>query len=304
MASLLDKRLVLVTGKGGTGKTTVGIALGLAATRAGRRTLVCEVAGQERMSRVFRRTGVGFTETELADGLFGLSIDPDRSLQEYLAQQVGSRTLSGILFHNRVFQYLAAAAPGVRELATLATAWERAQPGRHPWDLVILDAPAIGHALGMLRTPRTYRDIARVGPVRRQADKIDSFLHDPGRTAVVVVALPEEMPVNETLEFRDALDEQLGMRVDAVVVNGLYPERFSGAEAERIESVDGGHGAPAVATALSAALSEHERARAQRAHLRRLRGEVEQVVTLPFLFDPELRLDAFERLSRELERKL
>lgn len=301
---LLDKRLVLVTGKGGTGKTTVGIALGLAAARAGRRTLVCEVAGQERMSRVFRRTGVGFTETELADGLFGLSIDPDRSLQEYLAQQVGSRTLSGILFHNRVFQYLAAAAPGVRELATLATAWERAQPGRHPWDLVILDAPAIGHALGMLRTPRTYRDIARVGPVRRQADKIDSFLHDPTRTAVVVVALPEEMPVNETLEFRDALDEQLGMGVDAVVVNGLYPERFSGAEAERIESADGGHGAPAVATALSAALSEHERARAQRAHLRRLRGEVEQVVTLPFLFDPELRLDAFERLSRELERKL
>jgi anion-transporting ArsA/GET3 family ATPase len=304
VASLLDKRLVLVTGKGGTGKTTVGIALGLAAARAGRRTLVCEVAGQERMSRVFRRTGVGFTETELADGLFGLSIDPDRSLQEYLAQQVGSRTLSGILFHNRVFQYLAAAAPGVRELATLATAWERAQPGRHPWDLVILDAPAIGHALGMLRTPRTYGDIARVGPVRRQADKIDSFLHDPGRTAVVVVALPEEMPVNETLEFRDALDEQLGMGVDAVVVNGLYPERFSGAEAERIESADGGHGARAVATALSAALSEHERARAQRAHLRRLRGEVEQVVTLPFLFDPELRLDAFERLSRELERKL
>ena len=304
MASLVDKRLVLVTGKGGTGKTTVGIALGLAAARAGRRTLVCEVAGQERMSRVFRRTGVGFTETELAEGLFGLSIDPDRSLQEYLAQQVGSRTLSGILFHNRVFQYLAAAAPGVRELATLATAWERAQPDRHPWDLVILDAPAIGHALGMLRTPRTYGDIARVGPVRRQADKIDSFLHDPGRTAVVVVALPEEMPVNETLEFRDALDEQLGMGVDAVVVNGLYPERFSGAEAERIESADGGHGAPAVATALSAALSEHERARGQRAHLRRLRGEVEQVVTLPFLFDPELRLDAFERLSRELERKL
>jgi anion-transporting ArsA/GET3 family ATPase len=304
VASLLDKRLVLVTGKGGTGKTTVGIALGLAAARAGRRTLVCEVAGQERMSRVFHRTGVGFTETELADGLFGLSIDPDRSLQEYLAQQVGSRTLSGILFHNRVFQYLAAAAPGVRELATLATAWERAQPGRHPWDLVILDAPAIGHALGMLRTPRTYGDIARVGPVRRQADKIDSFLHDPGRSAVVVVALPEEMPVNETLEFRDALDEQLGIGVDAVVVNGLYPERFTGAEAERIESADGGPGAPAVATALSAALSEHERARLQRAHLRRLRGEIDQVVTLPFLFDPELRLDAFERLSRELERKL
>jgi anion-transporting ArsA/GET3 family ATPase len=299
---LLDKRLVLVTGKGGTGKTTVAIALGLAAARAGRRTLVCEVAGQERMSRAFTRSGVGFSETELHDGLFGLSIDPERSLQEYLRQQIGSRPLANLLFHNRVFHYLAAAAPGVRELATLATAWERAQ--RERFDLVILDAPATGHALGMLRTPRTYGDIARVGPIRRQADKIDSFIHDRGRTGVLVVALPEEMPVNETLEFRDALRAQLHLEVDSVVVNGLYPERFSAADAERIEAVDGEHGDIALATALRAALSEHERARTQRAQLRRLRREVEEVATLPFLFEPELGLDGYERLSRELERRL
>jgi anion-transporting ArsA/GET3 family ATPase len=302
--SLLDKRLVLVTGKGGTGKTTVAIALGLAAARAGKRTLVCEIAGQERMSRAFRRSGVGFDETELHDGLYGMSIEPDRSLQEYLQQQVGSRTLAGILFNNRVFQYLAAAAPGVRELATLATAWERAQPDRHSWDLVILDAPATGHALGMLRTPRTYGDIARVGPVHRQAGKIDAFIHDRSRTGVLVVALPEEMPVNETLEFRNALRAQLGLEVDSFVVNGLYPERFGAADAERIEAANGEHRDPGVAAALGAALSEHRRARAQRAQLRRLRRDVDDVATLPFLFDPELRLDAYERLSRELERRL
>jgi len=302
--SLLDKRLVLVTGKGGTGKTTVSIALGLAAARAGKRTIVCEVGGQERMSRAFKRKGVGYTETELEANLWGISIEPDRALQEYLEHQVGSKMLSGLLFNNRLFQYLAAAAPGVRELATLATAWERAQPERHSFDLVILDAPATGHALGMLRTPRMFADIARVGPIKRQAHKIDSFVHDRKSTGVLVVALPEEMPVNETLEFRDALRDRVGLKVDSVVVNGLFPERFSGADAERIDLAYGDQDAPAVRSALGAALSEHDRARAQRTQLRRMRREVDDVATLPFLFDPELRLEAFERLSLELERKV
>ncbi|MEA2437201.1 MAG: hypothetical protein QOF65_1757, partial [Thermoleophilaceae bacterium] len=136
------------------------------------------------------------------------------------------------------------------------------------------------------------------------ADLIHGFLTDARRTGVVAVALPQEMPVNETLEFRVKLRDELGIDTQAVVVNSLLPERFSTDEAERIEAVNGGHGAPDVAAALRAALSEHHRARGQRVQLRRLKKEVPDAVTLPYVFEPELGLPEFERLSAELERKL
>src|SRR5918998_790273 len=132
--SLLDKRLIFVTGKGGVGKTTVSGALGLAAARAGRRTIVCELAGREHVPAVFRRAGVGFTETELRPNLFAISIDPERSLEEYLQDQIGSRTASRLLFENRIFQYFAAAAPGLRELVTIGKVWELAQLERRTAD--------------------------------------------------------------------------------------------------------------------------------------------------------------------------
>src|SRR3954454_22949262 len=198
---LFDKRLVVVTGKGGVGRTTVAAALGLAAARQGKRTMVAEVAQQERMSRAFRREGVGYSETELADNFWAMSVDPQHALDEYLTQQVGG-ALGNVLFHNRIFEYFVAAAPGVRELTTIGKVWELAQLERRskaaPYDLVIVDAPASGHGLGMLRSPRTFGEIARVGPIRRRADAIHGFLTDRSRTGVVSVALPQEMPVNET----------------------------------------------------------------------------------------------------------
>jgi anion-transporting ArsA/GET3 family ATPase len=307
---IFDKRLVFVTGKGGVGKTTVAAALGLAAARAGKRTIVCEVAHQERMSQAFRREGVGYSETELAPRLFAISIDPQRSMEEYLRSQVKPAPLYGLLFDNRLFQYFAAATPGMRELVTIGKIWELAQLERRsakasPYDLVIVDAPSTGHGLGVLRTPATFRDAARVGPISRQAGIINRFITDPKFTGVVTVALPEEMPVNETLEFRQELAVEMGMEVDAVVVNALYPERFSESEAERIERAADSNGSPGVRAALRAAMFEHGRARTQRAELGRLRKELgREPVTLPFLFEPELDLGSFEELSQELEHAL
>ncbi|MGI8440280.1 MAG: ArsA family ATPase, partial [Thermoleophilaceae bacterium] len=221
MSAVLDKRLVFVTGKGGVGKSTVAAALGTAAAARGRRALVCEVAGVERMPGALGHAGVGYRETELKPNLWAISIDPERALEEYLRDQIGSSTLYNVLFENRIVSYLAAATPGLRELLTIGKIWELAQlerrsPADAPYDVVIVDAPATGHGLGLLRTPRTFRDVARVGPIRRQADLIHSFVTNPTRTGVVCVALPEEMPVNETLELRRSLAAEMGMELDAV----------------------------------------------------------------------------------------
>jgi anion-transporting ArsA/GET3 family ATPase len=312
-AGILQKRLVFLTGKGGVGKSTVAAALGLVATRQGKRTIICEVAQQERMSSVFHTKGVGYHEMEIAKDLFAFSIDPQRALEEYLQMQIRIKPVYDLLFKNRVFTYFAAATPGLRELVTIGKVWELAQLDRRvkrgdKYDLVIVDAPATGHGIGILRTPKTFGDIARVGPVKRQADAIYEFITNPDLTSVCAVAWPEEMPVNETLDLRRSLNEELGLGLDQIFMNGLYPELFSDAEAvtlrERLEQDEAANGdaSPIVRAALRAAVSEHRRATAQQQQLERLRAESgEDVLALPFLFRPQVDMDAVEELADVIE---
>lgn len=299
MASLLDKRLVLVTGKGGVGKTTVAAALGLIAARRGKRVVLCEVAEQKRLS--------GMLERPPQEGLQLVSVDPERAKEEWLRYQLKSRTLAALLGGSGIFQYLTAAAPGLTELVTIGKVWDLAQleprSGGPGFDLAIVDAPATGHGLAMLRAPSTYASIARVGPVGRHAERIDTFIRDSAQTGVLTVALPEEMPVNETVEFERALRRELDMAIDTIVVNALRPSRFRAEEARRLEGADGG--GKLARAAIEAALSEHRRARGEHAQLRRLkRAAGAPVITLPRVFEPELGREHVERLSVELERKL
>ena len=305
MAELFDKRLLFVTGKGGVGKSTVALALGMAAASRGKRVIVCEVASQEHTSRVFRRSEVGFHEVEMADGLWTISIDPDRSLREYLVLQSPVKAMGELLSRSRIFTYMAAATPGLKELVTIGKIWELAQLDRRvkkgrEYDLVVVDAPATGHGIGFLQTPRTFAGIARVGPVRNQAEALDSFITDRRRTGAVIVSLPEEMPVNESELLERELSQNVGVSVDRVYMNALYPERFSESDAERLasvaDSVDGGARA-----AVKAALSERRRAVAHRGQLDRLRKRVAAPVwTLPFVFEPELGVTGIERLAAEV----
>jgi anion-transporting ArsA/GET3 family ATPase len=309
MPSVLDKRLVLVTGKGGVGKTTVAAALGVLAAGRGKRTMLCEVAEQERMPRLFGAESVGHRELQLAPRLFGMSISPERAKEEWLHFQLRSSALAGMLGHSRLFQYLTAAAPGLTELVTIGKVWELAQldrvtTGAAPYDLVVVDAPATGQGLAMLRAPQTFAGVARVGPVRRQALQIHAFVSNPEVTGVVAVATPEEIPVNETLELGERMREEIGLDLDAVLVNGVYPERFSAAEARLLRSVDGDP-SPSARAALRAALSEHTRAGTQRSQLRRLRRRSPApVATLPYLFAPAVGRPELEELARELDRRL
>jgi hypothetical protein len=294
VSSLLDKRLVVVTGKGGAGKTTLAAALGLLAARRGKRVVLCEVAEKERLS-------------ELVPEITTVSVDPEQAKQEWLRYQLKSRTLAGVLGGSGLFQYLTAAAPGLTELVTMGKVWDLAQleprTAGSAYDLAIVDAPATGHGLAMLSAPGTYASIARVGPVGRHAERIDTFVRDPLLTGVLAVALPEEMPVNETVEFERALGRELDIALHAIVVNAVHPVRFRPGEIEHIGGVTSD--IPVARAALSAAVSEHKRARGEHAQVRRLRRAASApVVTLPRVFEPELGREHLERLSAELERKL
>ena len=308
---LLDRRFVFVTGKGGVGKTTVATALGLVAAARGRRTVVCEIGDEHRLPELFGvpapRAG---REVELGPRLAGTSIEPDSVLRHWLEVQLHSRALVAVLSRTPIFVYFIAAVPGAREVITLAQAWNLAQPerwgaGGRGYDTVIVDGPASGHAIGMLRTPRTFGEIARVGTIRRQADRVRSLITDPDQTAYVTVALPEEMPVTETLELESRLRTEVGLPPELVVVNAVLADRFSAAELERLVCERANGRGPAVDAALAAAHDHGERARSQAAQLRRLRRATEApVITLPQLIDGELGRAELERLARDLERKV
>ena len=306
-ALLRDRAVLYVTGKGGVGKTTVAAALGLAAARTGRRTIVCEVSEQDRMSRAFARHGVRpEQEVELAKDLWAITIDPQRALEEWLGKQLGGGPAGRILGHSHAFQYFVAAAPGAKELITIAKVWELAQPQRwdkhnRHYDLVVVDAPASGHGIGMLTTPRTFGEIARVGPIRRQATKVSEMLADPARTGYVAVALPEEMPVNETIELERRLRDAVGLGLDAIVMNAMWPERFSSSDVTKLRAATrDGHSVGDLG-AVRAALAAHERVKAQRAHVRRLEAATDAPITpLPFVFESELELTHYEHLAAEL----
>jgi anion-transporting ArsA/GET3 family ATPase len=297
--------LLVVTGKGGVGKSTVAAALGTAAAARGLRVIVAEVAARDDVSRAFGGAagGDGFVERDLGGGLHHISIDPESALEEYVHDQL-PRGLSDVLASSRLFSYLVAATPGLRELLTVGKVWELAQPdrrtpGARPYDLVILDAPATGHGMAVLTAPGTFAGAARVGPVARQGGTIHAMLADPSRTAIVAVATAEEMPVNETLSLRDALHAELGQPIAAAVVNGVLPTRFRGADVTTLEAAP-----PSRAT--RAALAEAARARAHRSQVSRLRrglGADVPVRTLPYLFEHEgLAPDQLAHLGAELLR--
>ncbi len=308
MPALLDKRLLFVTGKGGVGKSTAAIALGLLAARRGLRTIVAELASQERVQGLFReddtREQFREIELELAPGLFTISIDPQQAMEEYLRVKAGA--LGQALGSSRLFQAFAMATPGMRELLSIGKVWELAQLNRRtrggaPYDLVIVDAPATGHGVGLLRTPRTFAEIARVGPIAHQGRTIADTIADSEFTGVIAVATPEEMPVNETMTLADELarDE---LPLDLVIVNALYPARFEPEEIEELSDALNKTRSALARSALRAALSEHARAATQREQRDRLRARVDgRLAELPYLFAEEVGLPQLEVLAGALE---
>lgn len=282
MASL---RLLIVAGKGGVGRSTVAAALALGAARRGRRTLVAELAGRSDVARLLgAKPAPALNEVELEPDLYHVSIDRQATLRDYLDHEVPGPLPAGRLTRSRSFALLVDATPGMGELLSIGKVWELAGRKRRRdrarnYDLVVLDGPASGQLMALLRAPRTFGAIARIGPVARQTQGIHRMLTDPAQTGIVLVATPEQMAVTEAVTLHRELEAD-GVGVQRAVVNRTVTTPFS-REDERTLDGAGGHD-----PALSSALWLRERAGVQRRELRRLTDDLIGVpqTKLPFQF--------------------
>lgn len=308
MSLPLDRKLLVVSGKGGVGKTTIASAIGLMAARSGRRTVVVELGRESRVPGLFglEASELG-VETRLTERLSCLSIDPDGALLEWL-QALGGRVSGRLLASSGTFQYFAAAAPGARELVSMIKIWRltgggrRGRRGAH--ELVVLDAPATGHALGLLGSPRTFGEIARVGPIASDTKEVRALLESPEHSAYVAVALGTETAVTEVLELRDGLRAQLGRDLDAVVLNALLPRRFTPAELELMGRLERSDGGPVTLAAVRAARAIHDRARFQHNQLARLRRRSFDVLAVPFCWRAQLQEAELSAIAERLARAI
>jgi anion-transporting ArsA/GET3 family ATPase len=298
LAGPISKRLLIVAGKGGVGRSTVTAALAVGATRSGLRTVVAETAGRADVARLLGgRPADPLVEIELERGLHHVTIDRRAALEEYLRYEVRGLFPAATLARSAAFQAFVEAAPGMSDMLTIGKVWELLQRPRHKphareYDVVILDAPASGQLVGLLDAPRTFGAIARVGPVARQAGTIERVLRDPNIVGVVAVATPEQMAVSEAMALQTSLAEQFGIELEAVIANRVFPSRFTSGDVLALSRAGED---PAVRSARWFAA----RAKAQRAQLARLRRGVvpARVTTLPFRFEAELERADVERFA-------
>ena len=226
--SLLDHRLIVVTGKGGVGKTTVACLLAEAARRQGQRVLLAETAPIEAVAARFERNPapLGYEGRELRPGLHAIRIDPHEALAHYVRLQTGLGLVTDRILGSETFRQLLEAAPGWRELILLGKLWHVEQNesrGRPLYDLIVVDAPATGHGLTFLDVPRVAQQAVRAGPLARHAGWVEALVHDRERTLLLPVTLPEELPARETIELVERAREDIDIGVDRIVVNRCPP---------------------------------------------------------------------------------
>lgn len=289
-ADLLDRRLLIVTGKGGVGKTTTSAALAQLAADRGKKTLVCELDAKGNLSSFLECGPTKFEPREVGPNLSAMSMDPEESLKEYLSIQLRLPLLVRIGPLNRIFEYVATAAPGVREILTVGKmAWEVRERN---WDLIVVDAVASGHIVGQLTAAQSINELVSVGLIRQQTDWMVELLADPATTGLIITATPEEMPVNETLELAARLKNETDVDLAAVVVNRVLPELFGRREEELFDALNDPERRHALANEVGGSVDHLMEAaslavalrRGSADHLERLRSELDPSV--PMLYVP------------------
>jgi anion-transporting ArsA/GET3 family ATPase len=309
---LLDHKLVFVTGKGGTGKTTIAAALAWLAAERGKKTLVCEIDAKGDLASFYETGPTRFEEREVAPRLWAMSMDTEASLKQYLSLQLKIPLVARVGPLAKMFDFVATAAPGVKEIVTVGKlCWEVRE--RH-YDLIVVDASASGHIVSQLAAPQAINQLVQVGLVRQQTGWMLDILGDEATTGLVVVATPAEMPVSETLELTARVETETNVHLSAVVVNRVLPELFGRNEEEVFERLDrDGSEALEAATGgslqplLDGARLAVSLRRARTEHLERLREAVDPEVPMlymPYLFFRAHGLRATHQIADALSAEL
>ncbi len=291
------RRFLFVTGKGGVGKTTISGALALALAARGKRVLVAMCNAKERLSAILGSRPIGHDVVEVAPNVFAVNILPERALEEYGAMVIKSETVAKLVFDNKFVNAFFRAVPGLYEWSMLGKAWfhttEKDRHGKWAYDVVLLDAPATGHGLDMLRVPKVILDVVPPGVLRRDAETAWAMFRDPKESGVVVVTLPEEMPATETIELVSAIRGELQLPVLQTIVNGVLPQLFTASERSELMrdpallEIDAPETSAGLAvSALVAGARRAVRERVQVESLDRLHRSIDlPTAYLPFLFD-------------------
>jgi anion-transporting ArsA/GET3 family ATPase len=311
VTELLDRRLLFVSGKGGVGKTTVAAALALLASQQGKRTLVCEVDAKGNLADVFESGPTAFEAREIQPRLFAMSMDTEESLKEYLGIHLKLPLMARIGPLARIFEFVATAAPGVKEILTVGKLAYEVREQRY--DLVVVDASATGHIVGQLGAPQAINELVKVGLVRQQTHWMLDILGDPAQTGLVIVATPEEMPVNETIELAGRVRAETDVDLAAVIVNRVLPELFGRGEEAVFERLSEPAHAGALARAaggdvgpvLEAARLAVTLRRTRAEHLDHLREHVDvPLLYVPYLFTRSHGLRATRQVAEALAEEL
>lgn len=296
-------RVLIVTGKGGTGKTTVSMAIGLAFAERGLRTVICETAGSTQVPDTFGVPAQGYTLTELGPGLWTMSITPEEAMEDYVVQQIRVRRLYKVVFRNRVMSAFVDAVPGLHDAVTLGKVYDlarRTRPdGRPVWDRIVVDAPATGHGLTMLDSTRSFMELTRSGPIYEGVKLVHDVIGRPGLTGLALVCLPEEMPVKETLDLWRRLGDYKA-QVRACILNEVHERpRFEPEEWKVARPAFEGDDAMREAAMLTDRWLE--RVARQDAYRKLLAGELGvPVVDMPFRFHRDLTVDELAELGRNV----
>ncbi len=234
---LASRRFVFITGKGGVGKTTVTAAIATALGARGKRVLIAMCGAHERLSSMLETPPIDHDIVSVAENVWATKIDPQRAMQEYGEIVIKVRAIARVVFENKYTHGFFRAVPGLHDWAMLGKAWWHTTEtidGAPRFDLVLFDAPSTGHGLDMLRVPKVILDIVPPGVLRRDAESAWQLFHDPARSGVVVVSLPEDMPASETIELVGALKSELDLPLAGVVVNALLTPLFREPEREAL----------------------------------------------------------------------
>jgi anion-transporting ArsA/GET3 family ATPase len=310
---LLSRRLVVLSGKGGVGKSAVGTALALAAHDRGQRVLFVEVDAPSPAAQIFGAKPGADGIAEVLPGLYTVNLVPRQVMDEYVRETARIDLIARKILANPVYHRFFAAAPGLPELMVLGKLMVLEEerigwPRRPRFDVIVLDAPATGHALSFLKVPLAASNAVPVGPVGHNARRILAMLRDPARTALVVVAIPEEMAVVEAIELSASARKELGIATRALVLNACHERRFTAAQEMEVLELAAreppGRLAPGVPAAAALALARHHirRRKLSAFYLKRLQKAVDApVVTLPFLFEERLGRASLQVLAERLE---